>query len=112
MDKYCEECKVVKLGNYNKTWPQCEVCMVILCGNCLENGTCIDESRKHILLKDDVYSDLCKACSIRCWPTHVHCPNCGASPEFQEVRNYSMMWHDGDIHCTRCDAYVRGYDAG
>ena len=40
------------------------------------------------------------------------CPNCGAPPREQEIRNYSMMWHDGDVHCTRCGAYVRMRDAG
>lgn len=41
-----------------------------------------------------------------------HCPKCDAAPQFQEVRNYSMMWHDGDVHCTLCNTYVRGWDAG
>lgn len=41
-----------------------------------------------------------------------NCPNCGAPPSEQEVRNYSMMWHDGDVHCTRCGTRVRSYDAG
>lgn len=39
------------------------------------------------------------------------CPNCGAPPSEQEVRNYDPMWRDGDVHCTRCDTRVRGYDA-
>lgn len=41
-----------------------------------------------------------------------HCPNCGACPEFQEVRDHSLMWHDGKIHCIKCDAFVRDFDAG
>jgi hypothetical protein len=28
------------------------------------------------------------------------------------VRNYDMMWHDGDVHCAECGAYIRTYDAG
>lgn len=40
------------------------------------------------------------------------CPNCGAPPSQHQLRNYSMMWHDGDIYCRNCGAYVRMYDAG
>jgi len=29
-----------------------------------------------------------------------------------EVRNYSFIWHDGDVHCAQCGAYIRMYDAG
>ena len=37
------------------------------------------------------------------------CDTCGSSKI--EVRNYSAMWHDGDIYCEN-DHYVRMYDAG
>lgn len=43
---------------------------------------------------------------------HTHCPNCDSPPENHEIRNYSMMWHEGDIHCKLCGTYVRMYDAG
>lgn len=39
------------------------------------------------------------------------CKKCGYEGP-HELRNYNMMWHDGDIHCGRCGAYVRMYDAG
>lgn len=39
------------------------------------------------------------------------CKKCGFVGT-HELRNYDMMWHDGDIHCGRCGAYVRMYDAG
>jgi uncharacterized Zn finger protein (UPF0148 family) len=42
--------------------------------------------------------------------TYKKCPKCGGS-NF-EVRNYDLMWHDGEVWCTDCDVYVRGYDAG
>jgi len=42
----------------------------------------------------------------------VNCPKCGSPPSEHEVRNHSLMWHDGDVHCTKCGAYVRLYDAG
>jgi uncharacterized Zn finger protein (UPF0148 family) len=42
--------------------------------------------------------------------TYKKCPKCGGT-NF-EVRNYSMMWHDGDVYCVPCNQYVRGYDAG
>jgi hypothetical protein len=35
---------------------------------------------------------------------------CG-STEFV-IRNYSMMWHDGDIHCAQCGKFIRSFDAG
>lgn len=40
------------------------------------------------------------------------CPKCGSLPKDHEVRNHSLMWGDGDVYCTKCDAYVRMYDAG
>lgn len=42
----------------------------------------------------------------------VKCPKCNSSPSEHEVRNHSLMWHDGDVYCTKCGAYVRAYDAG
>lgn len=41
---------------------------------------------------------------------HQACPSCGGT-NF-EVRNYDLMWHDGDVHCVDCGAFVRIYDAG
>ncbi len=38
------------------------------------------------------------------------CPDCG-SAEF-EMRNYSLLWHEGDIHCARCGKFIRTFDAG
>jgi Zn ribbon nucleic-acid-binding protein len=38
------------------------------------------------------------------------CPECGAT-DF-EMRNYEMMWHEGDIHCARCGKFIRRFDAG
>lgn len=35
---------------------------------------------------------------------------CG-STEF-EMRNYSMLWHEGDIHCAICGKFIRTFDAG
>lgn len=41
----------------------------------------------------------------------ANCPNCGAESKFHEVRDYSAMWHDGDVYCLKCGSYVRRYDA-
>lgn len=41
-----------------------------------------------------------------------NCPRCGAPPSEHEVRDYDMVWHDGNVHCTRCGAYVCMYNAG
>lgn len=40
------------------------------------------------------------------------CPKCGAGPEKWEVRDYNLLWHDGDIYCTVCETFIRMYDAG
>lgn len=50
-------------------------------------------------------------------PLPIVCPNedCPESKKERSehvVKNYSMMWHDGDIHCAVCDTYIRMYDAG
>ncbi len=39
------------------------------------------------------------------------CPQCG-NTEGHYMKNYEMIWHEGDIHCGKCDAYVRRFDAG
>jgi hypothetical protein len=41
-----------------------------------------------------------------------HCPECGAPPEEFELRDYDMIWHDGRVHCRKCDAFIRNWDAG
>lgn len=40
------------------------------------------------------------------------CPKCGSLPSDHEVKNHSMMWHEGDIHCVKCNTFVRTFDAG
>jgi hypothetical protein len=40
------------------------------------------------------------------------CPKCGSPPKEHEVRDHSLMWHDGKVYCRRCGAFVRLYDAG
>jgi uncharacterized Zn finger protein (UPF0148 family) len=42
--------------------------------------------------------------------TNTKCPECGAT-EF-EMRNYEMMWHEGNIHCAQCGKFIRRFDAG
>lgn len=39
------------------------------------------------------------------------CKACGFEGP-HEMRNYSMMWHEADIHCGRCGAFHRYWDAG
>lgn len=39
------------------------------------------------------------------------CPTCHSTDSL-EVRNHSLMWHDGEVWCGKCDIYVRSYDAG
>ena len=37
--------------------------------------------------------------------THDTCPKCKSKE--MEMRNCSAIWHEGDIHCVRCGAFVR-----
>ena len=39
------------------------------------------------------------------------CKACGF-PGPHQMRNYSMVWHEADIHCGSCGAFVRYWDAG
>lgn len=56
---------------------------------------------------------ICNKCGIKNpGPLHIHCPKCGSPPSDHELRNYSMMWHEGDIHCVKCETFVRSFDAG
>jgi uncharacterized Zn finger protein (UPF0148 family) len=38
------------------------------------------------------------------------CPECG-SVEFKML-DYSLIWHDGNIHCAQCGKFIRRFDAG
>ena len=38
------------------------------------------------------------------------CLRCGSTE--REMRNYSMIWHDGDIYCVGCGEFIRHFDAG
>ena len=49
---------------------------------------------------------------LGCSSNDVKCPKCDSSPDHREMRNYSITWHDGDIHCTICGTFVRSFDAG
>jgi hypothetical protein len=41
------------------------------------------------------------------------CPHChGPIEDCQELRNYDMMWGDGDIFCKVSGKKIRDYDAG
>lgn len=41
---------------------------------------------------------------------NTKCPKCGSTTF--EMRNYDMMWHEGDIHCASCGTFIRDFDAG
>lgn len=43
---------------------------------------------------------------------HKHCPKCDSPPKEHELRNHDLIWHDGDVYCTRCETRVRSWDAG
>jgi hypothetical protein len=45
-------------------------------------------------------------------PEGKNCPKCGSEPKEHEVRNFDRVWRDGDVYCTKCNTYVRMYDAG
>lgn len=29
-----------------------------------------------------------------------------------ELRDYSEMWHDGEVWCSECNKFIRDWDAG
>jgi len=41
-----------------------------------------------------------------------YCPKCNSDPSKHKVRNFNRMWGDGDVYCTICESYVRGFDTG
>jgi len=38
------------------------------------------------------------------------CPECGSAAF--EMRDYELMWHEGNIHCAECGKFIRRFDAG
>jgi hypothetical protein len=42
--------------------------------------------------------------------TADRCPQCSGT-NFT-VRDYSLLWHDGEVWCLDCNVFVRSYDAG
>lgn len=62
--------------------------------------------------KLESWEKICQECDKVVSLNHKHCPKCSASPEHYEIRNYDMMWHDGDIHCGQCGEFIRSFDAG
>ncbi|TSC89292.1 MAG: hypothetical protein G01um10143_673 [Parcubacteria group bacterium Gr01-1014_3] len=40
----------------------------------------------------------------------LNCPDCGSDQ--YDVRNHSIMWGDGEIHCAKCGTYIRDFDSG
>jgi hypothetical protein len=43
------------------------------------------------------------------------CPNaetCGQKPGEYEIRNHSLMWGEGEVHCLRCGTFIRHWDSG
>lgn len=61
----------------------------------------------------DTLNKFCLPCNkFFSYGNHKHCPKCNSSPDRHELRNYNMMWHDGDVHCIDCGTYVRMWDAG
>lgn len=63
-------------------------------------------------LSEEIEVNLCSVCHKEDTYLNQHCSKCGACPQYQEIRDYSMMWHDGEIHCTRCGNFIRDFDAG
>lgn len=85
-----------------------DILMQIDCEKHNKKGFCLD------CHKIELYAEYgkCDKCDDVAMPNHIHCPKCGSPPSDHEVRNYDMKWHDGDVHCTKCETYVRGWDAG
>lgn len=39
------------------------------------------------------------------------CPKCGSPPSDHQLREYDPKFHDGEVYCLKCGAYVRYWDA-
>lgn len=63
-----------------------------------------------MLKMENIKCDKCKKENL--FRTCIHCPKCDSPPSDHEVRNYNMMWHDGDVICKKCETYIRSWDAG
>jgi hypothetical protein len=37
---------------------------------------------------------------------------CLCGSEKFTIKNHSLIWHDGDVHCQQCGMYIRDFDAG
>lgn len=71
--------------------------------------------RKEISMEDKRYfksGEHCSKCNIDCLFPHAHCPKCDSPPSKHRMTDYDPMWHEANIYCNECNAYVRHYDAG
>lgn len=41
-----------------------------------------------------------------------NCPDCGAPPSKQVVRQWGVYPGDADVYCDECGAYVRAWNSG
>lgn len=54
----------------------------------------------------------CEKCEKEVWGPHKHCPECDSSPDKHELRDYDLIWGDGEIWCPDCEIKVRNFDRG
>lgn len=74
--------------------------------NVLEKETYQKLNDWGLVYKDSTYGD-----AFQKWQTlRNSCPECHSDKV--TLLNYDMKWHNGDIVCSLCGTYVRGYDAG
>lgn len=82
---------------------------------CKEHEVQVERSGAKCPIDDKYAFDRwCKKCRdwAGCMGPHTHCPKCDSPPNRHELRNHSLMWHDGDVFCLECDTRVRTWDAG
>lgn len=105
MIKYCDKCGYVDNGFNDPRTHSEEECEGLHISNC-NIGSVIQQFI-------DTLNKYCMPCEKYFeYGNHKHCPKCNSAPDRHELRNYNMMWHDGDIYCMDCGTYVRMWDAG
>lgn len=68
-----------------------------------------------VYIFDNVYFNsmkYCEKCEKEVIGRHEHCPECDSAPREHELRNYDLIWGDGEIWCLKCEIKVRNFDRG
>jgi hypothetical protein len=82
----------------------------------LEKQKIYDEEEKRLSaelekVKTRSYKDPKYQAAEKAWRSHYNsCPECLSTN--CHVEDYDITWQDGEVVCSDCGTYIRGYDAG